>query len=545
MGTSIERGLLTRVIVVILGLFFFYLLFGGSSNAPAAKQPKQPERNDAVDVAWNERSNWRRDQNEEIASRRSIYTADMFKTEALKTNGLKPVTAIMLSWKRPEGLKNVIQFLGRYPFIKEILIWNNNKKARLNVRDFELNASTTAHVEIRVFNSDENLHDLSKYTTCAMARYDYCYFQDDDWLNLYLDSMYTNFLRYPNLIHSNTMPIIHLEHRRWQFTNQGKCPSESTKAKEVQGYNAKYHLSDHPILLICFLHIAHQHNIAQPSTCTPALPGSDVALSSPESRCSASWRSSGLQVWYPYQLSNPLTPLEQKEGWSDGVDQWTIVYQNIYDAGSKLYKALAANSGITAKDYFTRDEEDPLPEQRDTRAPCLDDKCLFLTNIDPFPHPSAVVFNNVNVTHINEQEALFNELDFPSNDFWTKHAYHYAVDRDETTCWNSYKAPRVGDYFGLHMVTPIKSKRFTIVSSKDISSLESAFSISISINGDHWVTCKHRTLADDGFSADPHRLTIGFSCPISEPVRFVRADFQRDFNQPFEVCSVGLQGFAV
>lgn len=37
-------------------------------------------------------------------------------------------------------------------------------------------------------------------------------------------------------------------------------------------------------------------------------------------------------IWtnqYPYQLSNPLTPLEQKEGWSDGVDQWTIVYQNI------------------------------------------------------------------------------------------------------------------------------------------------------------------------------------------------------------------------
>lgn len=129
-----KQGLLIRVIAVILGLLFLYLLFGRSGNAPATKQPKQPERNDAVDLAWNERSNWRRDQKEEIASRRSIYTTDMFKTETLKTNGLRPVTAIMLSWKRPEGLKNVVQFLGRYPFIKEILIWNNNKKARLNVR---------------------------------------------------------------------------------------------------------------------------------------------------------------------------------------------------------------------------------------------------------------------------------------------------------------------------------------------------------------------------------------------------------------------------
>lgn len=38
------------------------------------------------------------------------------------------------------------------------------------------------------------------------------------------------------------------------------------------------------------------------------------------------------------------------------------------------------------------------------------------------------------------------------------------------------------------MVTPISSKRFTLVSSKDISSHESTFSISVSITGDHWVS---------------------------------------------------------
>jgi hypothetical protein len=89
-------------------------------------------------------------------------------------------------------------------------------------QDFDLDMSQSMHVEIKVFNSYENLHDTAKYTTCSMATYDYCYFQDDDWLNLYMDSMYTNFMRYPDLIHSNTMPIIHLEHKRWQFTNTGK-----------------------------------------------------------------------------------------------------------------------------------------------------------------------------------------------------------------------------------------------------------------------------------------------------------------------------------
>jgi len=95
------------------------------------------------------------------------------------------------------------------------------------------------------------------------------------------------------------------------------------------------------------------------------------------------------------------------------------------------------------------------------------------------------------------------------------------------------------------MVTPISSKRLTIVSSKDISRLESAFSISISTNGDQWITCKRLRLTDDTLSTDPHRLTIGFSCPVAEPFQFVRAEFQRNFSQPFEVCSIGLQGFAV
>ena len=47
---------------------------------------------------------------------------------------------------------------------------------------------------------------------------------DDDWLNRHLDSLYTNFLRFPEVIHTNTMPLIHLEHQRWQFHDSGEFP---------------------------------------------------------------------------------------------------------------------------------------------------------------------------------------------------------------------------------------------------------------------------------------------------------------------------------
>lgn len=186
------------------------------------------------------------------------------------------------------------------------------------------------HVEVRVFNSYENLHDTAKYTTCSMAQYEYCYFQDDDWLNVYMDSMYTNFLRYPDLIHSNTMPIIHLEHKRWQFTNPGKTSHICTVTEWM------------PLLKLTAIHTEiNMHTGFTWLGCGAFVPRWKVQ------NFLAQLGSAGLgkdrlrladmyfSIWtnqYPWQLSNPLNPLDQNEGWSDGVDQWAIVYQNVVSA---------------------------------------------------------------------------------------------------------------------------------------------------------------------------------------------------------------------
>lgn len=56
-------------------------------------------------------------------------------------------------------------------------------------------------------------------------------------------------------------------------------------------------------------------------------------------------------IWtnqYPWQLSNPLNPLDQKEGWSDAVDQWAIVYQNVVSINAGKCKT----SQIWAKNHF-------------------------------------------------------------------------------------------------------------------------------------------------------------------------------------------------
>jgi len=54
-------------------------------------------------------------------------------------------------------------------------------------QDFPLGSppgSSLGPPAVRVFNSPSNVHDAGKHFACAMATYDTCYFNDDDWLNV-------------------------------------------------------------------------------------------------------------------------------------------------------------------------------------------------------------------------------------------------------------------------------------------------------------------------------------------------------------------------
>lgn len=92
--------------------------------------------------------------------------------------------------------------------------------------------TTLPPAHLRIFNSPSNVHDAGKHFACSMASNEHCYFNDDDWLNIYMDSLYTKYLEccsgsggHGGRIVSNTMPIIHLEHRRWRFENPGGSAS--------------------------------------------------------------------------------------------------------------------------------------------------------------------------------------------------------------------------------------------------------------------------------------------------------------------------------
>ncbi|KAF8945294.1 hypothetical protein BGZ47_002926 [Haplosporangium gracile] len=461
-----------------------------------------------------------------LETRKSAYSFDDFTEEGLvmETNQhLLPATAILLGWKRLDGLKLIVNYLARYPYIKEIIIWNNNQEAKLNKKDFEFDASYGPVPELQVYNGQENLHDFAKYMSCSLAKYQHCYFQDDDWLNTHMDALYTNFLTSPNLIHTNTLPLIHMEHRRWTFTNAeykmhagfawmgtgSYLPREKAQRLLEQGGNS---------------------NLAK-----DRLKVIDMYFS----------------IWtnqYPYQLVNYLMPLDQKNGWStDGaVDHWTVVYRNMMDAATRLYSALVANPEVSEKDYFPREEELPLMGDRHARSPCFNDKCLFKTSLDPFPLPQEVVFNN-DLESIENQNEKFRALEYPSNEFFATYSYIHAVDNDPQTCWNSFKVPQVGDSFGLQFVAPRQVKKVTVTSFKSLAGLEGKFSVMASdMKGEEWIKCRHTARFPHA-----HTMTLDISCPTSGTiipggvVSNVKIVFDQALDKALEVCGMDVGGMVL
>lgn len=71
--------------------------------------------------------------------------------------------------------------------------------------------------------SSEPFGSFARFMTCAMASFDICYFQDDTWSHHAMDSLYTNMVRFPNLIHAISPPSLYLDQLHWRFSNPGKC----------------------------------------------------------------------------------------------------------------------------------------------------------------------------------------------------------------------------------------------------------------------------------------------------------------------------------
>jgi GT2 family glycosyltransferase len=101
------------------------------------------------------------------------------------------VTACLVSWKRPQNLRIIVEALNQVGCIDEILVWNNNPEVELELRG----------PKTRVIQSpDGNQNCYGRFLCAAQARNSVIYVQDDDALNQDIVGLYSQFLRDPTRI---------------------------------------------------------------------------------------------------------------------------------------------------------------------------------------------------------------------------------------------------------------------------------------------------------------------------------------------------------
>ncbi|MBW0486776.1 hypothetical protein O181_026491 [Austropuccinia psidii MF-1] len=123
-------------------------------------------------------------------------------------DALLPMSAVLVllnhQARMTENVDLIILFLVKYPFIKEIIIWNDNAikgtaNVNLSVEDFwsRLNltkTSTDLLPILRLFNSPGGLNEMSGHMACSLAKFDTCYHIGENILNLNLDTLYTRYV---------------------------------------------------------------------------------------------------------------------------------------------------------------------------------------------------------------------------------------------------------------------------------------------------------------------------------------------------------------
>ncbi|KAG1091974.1 hypothetical protein G6F42_019308 [Rhizopus arrhizus] len=342
---------------------------------------------------------------------------------------------------------------------------------------------------------------MGKFTACAVATYGKCYFQDDLWLNPYLDSLYTHSFRYPDHLIANTRPVNYVDYMKWRFTN--KDISLHTGYTDLR-YGA--FVSQHKV----------QKFLSQLST---------QGLSTSKLRLAEFYFSIWLNQ-YPYIVSNPLLS-SGRDGFRDidTVNNRPLVEYYVYDAVSLLENTLANSSWMEENDdYFDKGELGPPVEERDVRMSTPGTE-------------NDIVFNSGSIANISQFESEYNKKHqnfmIPNKFNFAYRSYHKAVDQDTETCWHTQRAPLADDYFGLYMVGDIQAKRIILYTpTKFDLPLDQVFQVTVQfVPFGSWEECDIKLTP---LSQLDYRIGFDIECPQKDSFKSIRITFKQDLQQAFE-----------
>ncbi len=104
---------------------------------------------------------------------------------------MEACAAVILNWKRPWNLPEIIHSLQTYKFIKEIIVFDNSGKLELE--------GPTLNAPI-VIQSQTNVCTYGRFLAAQQASHDVIYTQDDDVVVHNVKALYERFMRHQKQI---------------------------------------------------------------------------------------------------------------------------------------------------------------------------------------------------------------------------------------------------------------------------------------------------------------------------------------------------------
>lgn len=104
------------------------------------------------------------------------------------------ITAVLLNWKRPDGVKKICDHLLESELTGEIIIWNNNAEISFSYM----------HEKVRIINCSEDFGLFTRFAAASLAKYPCILYHDDDIVapEATLKELYNNWMKQPYSCHT-------------------------------------------------------------------------------------------------------------------------------------------------------------------------------------------------------------------------------------------------------------------------------------------------------------------------------------------------------
>ncbi|KAI8375795.1 hypothetical protein BD560DRAFT_445621 [Blakeslea trispora] len=354
--------------------------------------------------------------------------------------GRQQTTAIVLIKHEPDEAKVIVEQLCQYDMFSMITVWNDDPTKTYTLNDILSNTNSCTPNQVNMMNAPQSMGSAARYHACQLSKTPYCYFQDTPQTTLHIRSLYANFLRSPQLIHGQSTDHVAFVDSQWRY-----CFSN----KDIQ-------------LHTCYTDIQAGTFVAK-AMVTRFLSNNDTTTGS-----FADMYFIALMNQIPYQLEGDHGVGKTQLG-GQALKHLEIGLNRLYE-GLKEGKEQAS-----LKPYLESTFE------RNARASCQDDRCLFLTNKPILP--------DIQLFSYNPALSIRTSRDLHSDyiDSDEEHRYMHAVDGNDQTSWKSLSNIQAGDYIGLDLLLPMRTPlryRFLV---RHPYRYRTAMTIQISYDGILWI----------------------------------------------------------